>query len=82
VTDREAGTRGAGSRTLRAGEGRKRKPFASQPPNYLGPRRTDRPYPRRDRAAAALRMIVVVVSDDELDALFLAALAEDSEDER
>ncbi len=60
----------------------RRKPFPGQPPLYVDHRRTDRPYRRRDREAAALPMIVVVVTDDEFDALFLAALAEDSEGDK
>jgi hypothetical protein len=67
---------GAGSRTFRAGK----KPFVGQPPNYVGPRRIDRLY----RAAARSRLrrrapLLHAPSDDELEALFLTALAEDCE---
>lgn len=67
-----------------------RKPFAGQPPRYVGPRRTDRPHrqgtsrgvsfaarnPDADETQT-MRSAPPCPSDDERDALFLAALRED-----
>jgi hypothetical protein len=76
---------GAGSRTLRA---RKNRPFVGQPPNYVGPRRTDRPRRRDviDRTQAlvateAMRSASPCPTEGELDAAFIAVMADDREED-
>jgi hypothetical protein len=55
-----------------------------KPPRYIGPRRLDRPRKRRNAAQKSGRNVtsdrVRSPSDDELDAAFLAAMAQDGED--
>lgn len=59
----------------------KHRPFPSQPPHYVGPRRTDRPRKREVARNSGRKVssdrVTVAVSDDELDALFIRAMADD-----